>query len=197
MHQAPTNPGRHRLDGRPATRPAPVMAARRRPEAPSPRSRPPSRAAPRPPTPTRATLAPPARGQLPTRRERGGAPGKGDRGSASVLTIAIGLTVLLLAVGVAAVAAAMIARHQAQAAADFAALAAAPHALAGQEFACAFALHIAEANGGRLTKCAVDGFDAVTAVSMSVDIPFPGLGGRTAEATSRAGPAEPGGTPQA
>ncbi|WP_285665621.1 Rv3654c family TadE-like protein [Actinorhabdospora filicis] len=116
---------------------------------------------------------------------------KGDRGSASVITIGIGLAVLLLAIGVAAIAAAMIARHQAQAAADFAALAAAPHALAGQEFACASALHIAEANGGRLMRCAVDGLDAVTTVSMSVDIPLPGLGSRTAEASSRAGPAAP------
>lgn len=113
-----------------------------------------------------------------------------ERGSASILAVAIGLTVLLLAIAIAAIAAAMVARHQAQAAADFAALAAAPHALAGQEFACALALHIAEANGGRLVKCAVDGLDAVTTVAVSIDLPVPGLGARTAEATSRAGPAD-------
>ena len=60
-----------------------------------------------------------------------------DRGGATVLVLAIGLVTVLVAIASAAVGAAIVARHRAQAAADLAALAGALAALDGVEVACA------------------------------------------------------------
>jgi secretion/DNA translocation related TadE-like protein len=80
-----------------------------------------------------------------------------DRGSATVWGVL--LTALLCAATGAflALGHALTARHRAGAAADLAALAAAGHALDGQEAACALAARVAAAQGARLRRCAVVG----------------------------------------
>ncbi|MBT2383028.1 Rv3654c family TadE-like protein [Streptomyces sp. ISL-11] len=77
---------------------------------------------------------------------------------------------------------AMVARHRAGGAADLAALAAADHALRGQETACGLAGKVAGAQGVRVVRCAVSGeFAEVSAEARE--------GPYTARARSRAGPA--------
>ena len=87
-----------------------------------------------------------------------------DRGSGTVLVLGLIAVVIVLTGFVAAVGISVIARHQAEAAADLAALAAAgsvsmmdPESLRGTtgwvESGCARALAVAEANGGKLIIC--------------------------------------------
>ncbi|MBD9725755.1 Rv3654c family TadE-like protein [Streptomyces caniscabiei] len=104
-----------------------------------------------------------------------------DRGSATVW--AVGAIAVLCAVfgAVLAFGQAVVIRHQAEAAADLAALAAADHWMKGAEGACATAERVVQAQGGRLVRCAVEGeISDVTAASGTV--PF------TAESRARAGP---------
>ncbi|UJV46670.1 MULTISPECIES: Rv3654c family TadE-like protein [unclassified Streptomyces] len=107
-----------------------------------------------------------------------------DRGSATVW--AVGAIAVLCAVfgAVLAFGQAVVIRHQAEAAADLAALAAADHWMKGAEGACATAERVAQAQGGRLVRCAVEGeISDVTAATGTV--PF------TAESRARAGPPGP------
>jgi secretion/DNA translocation related TadE-like protein len=108
-----------------------------------------------------------------------------DRGSATVLVVAV--AGLLLVVGLAlGVVAAMVRAHRvAQAGADLAALAAA-HGLAAGRDGCLDADRIAGANAVRLTSCRVEGRDVVVAVVAS----GPHWLGQTADLTAeaRAGP---------
>lgn len=101
--------------------------------------------------------------------------------------LAIGLALVVAGMAGASVGAARVARHQARVAADLGALAGATRVLDGAEAACARAAEFVLRNGGRLTRCAVDGFDLVVAVEVPVT-PMPGLT-RTAQAEARAGPA--------
>lgn len=79
---------------------------------------------------------------------------------------------------------ALVIRHQAAAAADLAALAAADHWTKGSEGACAAAERVARAQGGRVVRCAVEGeISDLTAAS--------GAGPLTAEVRARAGPPGP------
>ncbi|MDT0568907.1 flp pilus-assembly TadE/G-like family protein [Streptomyces sp. DSM 3412] len=79
---------------------------------------------------------------------------------------------------------AVVIRHEAQAAADLAALAAADHWMRGAEGACATAERVAKAQGSRLVRCEVEGeISDVTAAS--------GTGPLTAESRARAGPPGP------
>ena len=113
------------------------------------------------------------------------APGRTrERGSATVWVLAAGLLVLAAAVPAALTGAATVARHRAQAAADFAALAAAVTALEGTGAACTRADTIATANGARLVACRLVGLDAVVTVVVA---PAGGLPG-AAQASARAGP---------
>ncbi|WP_435860316.1 Rv3654c family TadE-like protein [Streptomyces scabiei] len=83
---------------------------------------------------------------------------------------------------------AVVIRHQAAAAADLAALAAADHWMKGSAGACATARRVARAQGGGLVRCEVEGeISDVTAVS--------DLGPLTAEARARAGPPVAPGSP--
>ncbi|MFJ6198826.1 Rv3654c family TadE-like protein [Micromonospora sp. NPDC092111] len=109
-----------------------------------------------------------------------------DRGGATVLLLAVGMVFVLVGVFGAAIGAARVARHQARVGADFGALAAAGQVLRGTEVACATAGEFAQANGGRLTGCRVDGLDVVVTVEVAVT-PLPGLR-RAATVTARAGP---------
>lgn len=111
----------------------------------------------------------------------------GERGSASLWVLGVGLTVLLFAGAVAAAGSVLVAKHRAQAAADLGALAGAVHAGEGLDAACARARQIIEANGASLVECQVDGLDVVVGVQVA-----PAGVGRAigpARAMARAGPA--------
>ena len=109
-----------------------------------------------------------------------------DRGAASILLLAVGLVVVLAGLGGAAIGTARVARHQAQNAADLAALAGATDAVFGEVVACARAADFAVANGARLTSCTVDGLEIVVRAEVTVR-PLPGVL-RQAGASARAGP---------
>lgn len=133
----------------------------------------------------RRTMSWPLRGD-------GGGPfrGDGERGSATVW--AVGLAALLFAVVMAVVftGAVRVARHQAQAAADLSALAAARVAFADPGESCGKASLIAAGNGAEITRCSVgdDGIaDVQAAVWLSLPVPF-GSGGTRVTARARAGP---------
>lgn len=114
----------------------------------------------------------------------------GDRGSATLYVVVLGLLVVLAGLVAGWYAAAVGVRHRATAAADLAALAAAGAAFEGGPPACAVAGRVALANGTRLVSCRLDGLVATVAVRAVA-------GGRARFAVtvrSRAGPAvEPGG----
>ena len=88
--------------------------------------------------------------------------------------------------GGAAIGTARVARHQAQNAADLAALAGATDAVFGESVACARAARFATANDARLTSCTVDGLEIVVRAEVAVR-PLPGVL-RQAGASARAGP---------
>jgi secretion/DNA translocation related TadE-like protein len=82
--------------------------------------------------------------------------------------LALGLiTVILGLAGVGASVVTVIAtRHQADAAADLAALAAAAHALEGESAACDAARHITRAQHVMLVSCRLESLDAVVEVAL-------------------------------
>jgi secretion/DNA translocation related TadE-like protein len=98
------------------------------------------------------------------------------------------MVVVLLAVtgGSALLGAAVVARHQAQAAADLAALAAAARVSAGPDTACAHASAVARAMRVSTAGCTVDDLDVVVTIEVGL------AGGRwgDARAAARAGPAD-------
>ncbi|WP_449385812.1 Rv3654c family TadE-like protein [Cellulomonas soli] len=107
-----------------------------------------------------------------------------DRGSGTVVVVALVAVVLVLGSGLGLLAGAHGATGQAQAAADLAALAgAAALPRSGLEQACAIAEETAARNGARVTACAGDG-PQVLRVTVSRD----SLGG-AAVRSARAGPA--------
>lgn len=106
-----------------------------------------------------------------------------DRGAASVFVLAVGLVVILVGLAGATVGAARVARHQAGNAADFGALAGARHTIEGQAAACAVADRYVQANGARMTGCAVTGLEIVVRTSVRFG-GFPA----GAEGAARAGP---------
>lgn len=111
-----------------------------------------------------------------------------DTGSASVSALAVALSVLLFALFGVTLATALHAHHRAQSAADFAALAAASHALEGEVAACAQASSIAAANGATISACTLNGMDATVTVTVAPTFaPTAALGG-SASASARAGP---------
>ena len=78
---------------------------------------------------------------------------------------------------------AMLARQQAETAADLGALAGAAEILRGPDAACAEVARVVTANRARLVSCVVDGFD----VLVRAEVAAPAFGG-TAAARARAGP---------
>ena len=92
--------------------------------------------------------------------------GTREEGSSTVLVLGF-VTVLLLVGGlVASVACVAVARHQAEAAADLAALAAAGRAFEGGAAACAAARHVVEAQAGELLECRLEGVDVLVEVGV-------------------------------
>ena len=120
------------------------------------------------------------------RRGRAGCDRTADAGIATVWGLMIMGILLLLAAVSAGVVSLIGARHQAEAAADVAALAGAQAAVDGEE-PCEAARRIAVANDGLLTRCRVAG----QIVEVRVDVDGPPLLGTTWTLTgrARAGPA--------
>ncbi len=92
---------------------------------------------------------------------------------------------LVVTAGAGYLGSAVVARHQAQAAADLAALAAAAAVPAGRESACEQADAVTRAMRAHTADCAVDDLDAV--VTVDVRLAVTRWGG--ARAAARAGPA--------
>lgn len=116
----------------------------------------------------------------------GALPGaRDDRGSASVLAVAL-LAALLMATAAAIGACALLAEKQhVSAAADAAALAAADTASGlASGFPCGQAQRAATLNGARLAQCDIDGADAVVSATASI-------GGVPILVRARAGPPTP------
>lgn len=106
-----------------------------------------------------------------------------DRGSASLIAVALIVVLLAAGLGVVAIGSAVIARHRAQSAADLAALAAAGWLAAGHRSACAHASSVAAAMGTAVSDCRISGLDALVTVEATA-----GVRGWRAQARARAGP---------
>jgi secretion/DNA translocation related TadE-like protein len=110
-----------------------------------------------------------------------------DAGFATVwVTTAMALVVVTAAAAI-GFGVAVVDRHRAADAADAAALAVALHAVDGSTRACAAGASLAAANGGRLTRCGLDGSIATVLVALPLPGPLAILGPATGQA--RAGPA--------
>jgi secretion/DNA translocation related TadE-like protein len=109
-----------------------------------------------------------------------------DRGSATVLAIAVIMLVTLAGIAGVTLGSALVARHRTAAAADLAALAGAATAADGQTAACARARAVAAANRAGLASCRVAG----QVVEVVAVIRLPSLFGvpMTARSRARAGP---------
>lgn len=95
-------------------------------------------------------------------------------------------SLLVVALAVAHIGAAVVARHRAQAAADLAALAAAGRLSAGRPAACAAAEAVVTAMRAAAAGCSVQELDVTVVVTVPVHLGRWGTG--TAHATARAGP---------
>jgi secretion/DNA translocation related TadE-like protein len=113
--------------------------------------------------------------------ERGGDSGLATVWAATAVAVVIGVLVAMLDL-----AAAVGARHRAEAAADLAALAAAGQAVRGAESACDRADAAAEGTGGRVVLCRVQGWNADVEVEVGVRLSM--LGTVTVHGRARAGP---------
>lgn len=113
-----------------------------------------------------------------------------DAGMASVWAAGAIAALLVVATLVWMLGAAIVTRHRASGAADLAALAAAGHALEGQDMACSRARLIAERMRVVLRDCRLRHWDALVVVETSGPAPLVPFGAATAEA--RAGPVEGG-----
>lgn len=116
-------------------------------------------------------------------------PAHSDRGSATVWSVGALVVVLVVALAGITLGGVLVARHQAESAADLAALAGAGRAIAGQRPACERARRVTDRMQVRLESCRVTAWDVLVEVSARP-------GGRlgrfgAAEARARAGPAGP------
>jgi secretion/DNA translocation related TadE-like protein len=105
-----------------------------------------------------------------------------ERGSASVLVIAVGALLGVIALAVGVVATGMAAHRQAVRAADLAALAGAQTSLTSQSAACRVASDVAEANGAELEQCVLSGASLQVRVRVATVELLPAIG-----ASARAG----------
>jgi len=106
-----------------------------------------------------------------------------DDGTATVFTaLAVGLLILVTGIGI-RLGGAVLARQQAEIAADLGALAGAARVLQGAGAACARAGQVVSANRATMTSCAAAGFDLL----VQVEVPVP-QSGRSAASRARAGP---------
>lgn len=111
---------------------------------------------------------------------------RSDRGSASVWSVGALAALLTVVVAVVHLGGVVVARHQAESAADLAALAGAGHVVGGEQAVCGRAREITERMRVRLESCRVQGWDVLVQVSARPAGPVGRFGGTTARA--RAGP---------
>lgn len=104
-----------------------------------------------------------------------------DRGGGSLYALALGLVFVLTGSAIAVRGAQLVARQEAQTAADLGALAGAARAIEGSAVACGRAAAIVVANGASVVFCQLDGLD------LQLTVTSRGLL-RAVEATARAGP---------
>jgi len=106
-----------------------------------------------------------------------------DDGTATVFTaLAVGLLLLVTGIGI-RLGGAVLARQQAEIAADLGALAGAARMLQGPGAACVRAGQVVSANRATMTSCVAAGFDLL----VQVQVPVPAWGG-SAASRARAGP---------
>jgi secretion/DNA translocation related TadE-like protein len=106
-----------------------------------------------------------------------------DAGVSTVFAcLAVGLFMAVTVIGI-RLGGAMLARQQAETAADLGALAGAADILRGPGAACATAGEVVAANHGSMTSCAADGLDLLVTVEVSAP-----AWGSNASARARAGP---------
>lgn len=119
-------------------------------------------------------------------------PRRGERGSATVLTLVMVGLLTALALGGSVAGGLVVAQRRAAAAADLAALAgaaaAASNGLTAAGAGCDRAADLAAGNGAELTFCSVEGREVV--VRVVVDVASPWGGSWEVPAVARAGPAE-------
>jgi secretion/DNA translocation related TadE-like protein len=115
---------------------------------------------------------------------------RSERGSASLYVVALVGVTWLAGVAALLVGQALTARHQAAAAADLAALAAADHVLDGPAEACRHAESVAAANGAALGRCTIEGEAADVSVILLLRAFGPLRGLLPVSARARAGPAD-------
>ncbi|MDP9399185.1 MAG: flp pilus-assembly TadE/G-like family protein [Actinomycetota bacterium] len=111
----------------------------------------------------------------------------GQRGSATVLVLALCMVVVAAGAGSLALVHVVSARHRAGAAADLAALGASTRGRAGEHgAACTTAAELAASAGARLVRCERRGDDVFVVAEVDVRGWLPGLG--PARVPARAGP---------
>lgn len=81
----------------------------------------------------------------------------GETGSATVWTAVVAMAFCVVLAALLAMGQAVVARHRAGGAADLAVLAAADHALHGEDAACRLARGVAAAQQARVVRCVVKG----------------------------------------
>ncbi|WP_084471888.1 Rv3654c family TadE-like protein [Haloglycomyces albus] len=113
-----------------------------------------------------------------------------ERGSATIIVVAVIAAIVVIALAWGAVAQARAARHHAKMAADTASLAAAQHLSLGEASACRAATRMAERNSARMRDCSVDGEAVSVTVSYRDTVVSGGV--ISAEAHARAGPVTTG-----
>jgi secretion/DNA translocation related TadE-like protein len=116
---------------------------------------------------------------------RAGAGLRGDRGVATVLACFCVMALVAFAALAFRLGTAVVAREQAETAADLGALAGAAVVLNGPDSACRAAATVVGINGGAVSECTVDGADVL--ISVTVDAAF-GPMTPHALARARAGP---------
>lgn len=108
--------------------------------------------------------------------------GEMDEGVSTIFAcLAVCLMIVVTALGI-RLGGAILARQQAENAADLGALAGAAAIMSGQTAACARAGQVVSANAGSMTACAADGLDLLVQVQVAV------AWGGAATAHARAGP---------
>ncbi len=116
---------------------------------------------------------------------------EGDRGVATVWAVAAIAVLVSLAVLGLHLGAAIVVRHQAESAADLAALAGAATVVAGERYACAQARRVTDRMRVQLVSCRARGWDVLVEVAARPAGWLAQLGAATGRA--RAGPAAPAG----
>jgi secretion/DNA translocation related TadE-like protein len=112
-----------------------------------------------------------------------------DRGSATVVAVAMMALLMSITLGIMVFGTAVMARHRAQAAADLAALAAAGRLASGSAAACASATSVVTSMRATLLDCRVEQLDVIIGVDVRVQLHRWGVG--SARAQARAGPVDP------